>query len=111
MPELKEILEELSFVPGLTTRAMFGGITLYSEGRVFAIVVDRELYLKADDLSEPVYQAAGSEPFTYFKDHRPYSMRYWKFPQEEWPKFVQIALETAHRAPVRKRKPRGNPNS
>lgn len=86
---------------------MFGGISLYSEGRIFALIADGELYLKEDNISEPVYDAAGSQPFVYFKDQKPHVIRYWTFASEKWQEFIPFALEMAHLAPVPKRNGKG----
>ena len=45
----KEFLEEL-FAPigGVTVRRMFGGLGIFKDGVMFALVVDDVLYLKAD---------------------------------------------------------------
>ena len=41
------VLEQLGRVaPGVTGRAMFGGLGVYSEGRIFALVDDDVVYFK-----------------------------------------------------------------
>lgn len=69
-------------IPGVTARAMFGGYGLYKNGVIFAIIIDGELYMKVDDALQKKYEAAGSRPFTYDRDGKPCSMRYWILPAD-----------------------------
>ena len=105
---LEQAIEFLADVPEVTRRAMFGGQTFYSEGRVFAIYVDNDLYLKGDISSVPYYESQGGEPFTYLTEKGPASMRYYRFPSlETLSDNIETALQVAHRAPMPKaRKPK-----
>jgi DNA transformation protein len=44
---------------------MFGGHGLYVDDLFIAIVADDRVYLKADALTLPAFDAAGCEPFTF----------------------------------------------
>jgi DNA transformation protein and related proteins len=103
--EIKEALEFLASAPGLTQRAMFGGFSFYSEGRIFAILHEGDIYLKGDTHSISGYEEAGAEMFTYIGMNGPSSMKYFKFSDAERTKeFIPTALEVAHRAPMPKPK-------
>ncbi len=68
-----------------SSRAMFGGVGLYLDGRIFALIVsDHEVYLKVGDNNRQDFLDAGSEPFTYYghKDKKPTVMPYWQLPDE-----------------------------
>jgi DNA transformation protein len=75
--------ELFSDLPDLTTRKMFGGLGLYSDGVIFALMMsDARIMLKAKD---PTFEAQladlGSEKWTYArKDGKPASMPYWSLP-------------------------------
>jgi DNA transformation protein len=62
-------------------RRMFGGHGIFSDGLMFALEADGELYLKADDASEPAFSEAGSRPFVYTTKGRSVTMRYWRAPE------------------------------
>ncbi|WP_439524397.1 TfoX/Sxy family protein [Marivita sp.] len=69
-------------VPGITTRKMFGGLGVYSDGTIFSIIGPEEtLLLKArgelaDDLA-----AEGCEQWAYAgKSGKPAHMPYWTLP-------------------------------
>jgi len=75
----KDILRNLS---GITAKAMFGGVSIYSKGKIFAIVVDNVLYFKVDDSNRKDYEGVGSAPFTYQGKNGPVAMSYWRVPEE-----------------------------
>jgi DNA transformation protein len=72
-------IEQLASVRHLRDRAMFGGVGLYADEVFFGILAADVLYLKVDDRSRPVYEAAGSKPFKPYAD-RPMTMSYYAVP-------------------------------
>ena len=71
---LDYVLEEvLRDVPSVTSRAMFGGFSLYKNGKIFGMIANDILYFKA-----PV----SNRPFTYHKNGKTYAMKYWEVPEE-----------------------------
>jgi DNA transformation protein len=99
----------------VTVRRMFGGAGVYAEGLCFAIEADGDVYIKADALSQAVFSAARSAPFTYVMNGKPKSMSYWRLPEiahdeaDELRRWAGMGLEAARRAAEakgdRKRKP------
>ena len=67
----------------LSIRPMFGGAGVYAGGKIFALVYAGEIYLKADDATEPLFRAAGSRQFEYQAAGRdaPTRFRYWTLPE------------------------------
>ncbi len=77
---LRDAMQEIR---GVTARAMFGGYGLYKDGVIFAIIVDDQLYFKADEKNRPAYEEKGSKPFTYeAKNRKRVAMSYWELPSE-----------------------------
>ena len=78
-------LELFAEIPAITTRKMMGGLCIYSEGTIFALLFqDGVLYLKAKKgpfaakLSD-----LGCEQWTYTRDTgKVTSMPYWTLPGE-----------------------------
>jgi DNA transformation protein and related proteins len=105
---LDKALVLFQVVPSVTTRKMFGGVSIYSEGRIFAVLDDNSIYLKADDAVIPEYEASGGQPFTFIGANGVASMKYYRFPSDEvMLEHLSTALMVAHRAPMPKvRKPR-----
>ncbi len=69
-------------IPGITSRAMFGGWGVYKDGRIFAIIAEGELYCKVDEETRSAYESRGSRPFTYTRGRKTYAMSYWLLPEE-----------------------------
>ncbi len=107
------ITEAIEPIGTVTHRAMMGGVTLYCDGTVFAIL-PREggLWFKADKVSDAVWDAAGCTRFCFDMKGKPFSMNYRHAPDDvyddpdEMRRWASLALEAGRRAPVkRKRKP------
>jgi DNA transformation protein len=75
----REFLED-QFAPigGVSFRAMFGGLGVFRDGVMFALVADDTLYFRVDDGTRPDFEAEDSEPFTY--GGKGVTMAYWRAP-------------------------------
>jgi DNA transformation protein and related proteins len=72
--------EQLHLLPAVTSRRMFGGIGLYSDGLFFALLADDTLYCKVDDGNRADYLERGMRAFTPFPD-KP-GLNYYAVPAE-----------------------------
>jgi len=77
IPFVQELLEDWAPV---SARLMFGGLGLYHEGLMFAIVMNNRLYMKVDDLNRPEFEALGLTPFTYPMKGKDVALSYWTAP-------------------------------
>jgi DNA transformation protein len=106
---LKELLS--AFGP-VAIRRMFGGVGIFAEGIMFALVYDGELYLKADAETIPAYRTEGSGPFAYGAKGRRIVMSYWQLPDrllddaDELAQWARSALRAAQRSAAIKRQHR-----
>ncbi|MEP4198257.1 MAG: TfoX/Sxy family protein [Aliishimia sp.] len=82
--------EQIEFVKDLfehvgpiSTRKMFGGLGIYAEGKIFALLMsDGTLRLKGAGDMKAAYEAEGWAPWTYTrKDGASSSMPYWSLPE------------------------------
>ncbi len=73
------ILDQLAGLGELSCRRMFGGAGIYHRGRMFALIAEDVLYLKADDSNRPDFEAEGMGPFTPWDDPK-HTMRYYEVP-------------------------------
>ena len=93
-----------SFGP-VTIKSMFGGKGIYSDGLIIALEVNDELLLKADLISAPDFEEAGSAQWTYDGKSKPIKMPYWSVPDEAlddtdvFAIWARKAKEAALRAP------------
>lgn len=91
----------------VTSRSMMGGYVLYSEGKVFAIVGDDQLWFKGSNELAEWYLSRGSKKFSYTKPARAggegkeQGMNYFLVPEEiiesrsELQEWLDIALSVA----------------
>jgi len=95
----------LSGIGPVTIRNMFGGAGIYTDGVMFAILVDDTLYLKADCASSRAFAAGGKGQFTYAPAGKaPVAMSYWEVPErlldepDELAAWARQALKVAQAA-------------
>ncbi len=91
------VLDQLSGLPELRARAMFGAHGLYSGERFFGILDEGRLFFKTDAQSQVDYTVRGMEAFTYEMKGRVMTMAYHEVPPDvlENPREV---IEWAQRA-------------
>jgi DNA transformation protein and related proteins len=106
------VVDQLSSVPELYARAMFGGIGLYAGEIFFGLIASDVLYLKVDDRNRADFERAGSAPFRPYPD-RVMTMPYYAVPAsvvEHAPtlgKWARTAIEVAKSSKRPNRKPKG----
>ncbi|WP_077003005.1 TfoX/Sxy family protein [Variovorax sp. KK3] len=66
----------------IEARRMFGGHGLYHDGRMFGLVANDTLYLKADDQTLDGFQRRGLPAFGYERDGKRMEMSYRQAPEE-----------------------------
>ena len=108
-PEYRaQVEEKLSLVVPIQTKAMFGGVGIYSEGLFFALLAEDKLYLKVSDVNRADFEAAGMKPFYPYDSPKP--MHYWELPPklldepDELKPCVDKALAVAEQARLKKGK-------
>lgn len=74
------VLDCMEGFGSLSARKMFGGFGLYIGKQIFAIIVDNELYFKADKLLGEEYAQQGSYPFTYEREGKKIALSYYLVP-------------------------------
>jgi DNA transformation protein and related proteins len=107
------VLDQLSrAIPGIRSRAMFGGVGIYAGELFFALIADDTLYFKVDASTRPDFEARGMEPFRPFGEDGG-TMKYYQLPEDvledpeelrSWAeKAVAIARQNKARRPPRRR--------
>jgi DNA transformation protein and related proteins len=95
------VLDQLSALPDVRARAMFGAHGLYCGDRFFAILDEGRLFFKTDAPSQADYIARGMGPFTYESRGRIMTMAYHEVPpdvlenREELAAWAQRAIQIA----------------
>jgi DNA transformation protein len=60
-----DIVELFSAFGPVDVRRMFGGLGIYADGTMFALVADGTIYLKAGDGNRAMFEREALEPFSY----------------------------------------------
>lgn len=100
------VLDQLTDVPDLTSRSMFGGLGLYSSGRFFGLIWNDTLFLKVDDQTRPRYETAGMRPFNPYPG-RGATFQYYEVPlsvlesADELSRWARMSVQAARRPPER----------
>lgn len=76
------ILDILSRFGNIKLRRMFGGYGIYKDKIIFAIIINNELYFKADSILAEKYKLLGSCPFSYKRKEKTIALSYWLVPPE-----------------------------
>jgi DNA transformation protein and related proteins len=102
------IVDQLTALPALSTRRMFGGIGLYSGESFFALIDDDVLFFKVDDANREDYVSRGMKAFMPFPGQP--SLGYFQVPAEvieeaeELTRWGRRSVEVAQRAALKKQK-------
>ena len=87
---------------------MFGGQAIYSDGLIFACVLEGNLMLKGDGQCADRYEAAGCKRWTYnhAKTGKLIAMPYWSAPEDalDDPDAMRPWAQLAHEAALRSKK-------
>jgi len=76
------VLDQLSALPELRAKAMFGAHGLYSGEKFFAILDEGRLFFKTDAQSQANYTARGMGAFTYEMKGKVMTMAYHEVPPD-----------------------------
>lgn len=103
--------ELLSGLGPIRIKRMFGGAAAYLDDRIFALLDDEAIWIKVDEVSEPVFVAEGLPRITYpMKDGRVMDMPYRRLPDaalddpDEAVGWARLGVEAALRKPAKKPK-------
>jgi DNA transformation protein len=67
---------------GISTKPMFSGWAVYLNGKVFALILQNELYFKTDENNRHEFENRGSHPFSFMKKDKKIVTSYWLLPPE-----------------------------
>ena len=76
------VLDQLSALPEVRAKAMFGGHGLYCEDKFFGILDEGRVFFKTNDATRGEYTMRGMEPFTYTMKGKTMSMAYHEVPPD-----------------------------
>ena len=97
------MLDQFSQWGQVTARKMFGGVGLYSEGKMFGLIADDVAYLKVDDSNRKEFVEAGSSPFKPYPD-KSTTMSYFEIPPDILDDREELAKWAEQSLAIQKRK-------
>jgi len=102
------VIEQLAPIGEFRARAMFGGYGIYQDDTMFTIIVDDQLYFKADDITCKEFTKRGLNPFTYASRGKTVTMQYYEAPPEvfEEPDAMQHWAQQAVKVALRTKRER-----
>lgn len=117
---LAHLMDVLRPLGGVAAKRMFSGAGIFRDGLMFALVVDGDLYLKADEVTIPDFEAEGCGPFVYGTKNGARALHsYWRAPElllddDEamlaWcRRAADVAVRAASKAAPKKRRVTRNP--
>ena len=96
----------------VAVRRMFGGMGIFAEGLMIALVARGEIYLKADAETVPSFEQEAERPFSYATKNGEHVLTsFWRMPDrlyddtDELARWARDALAAAGRQSARRRKP------
>lgn len=98
------VLDQLSALPGVRARAMFGGHGIYQNNCFFAILLGGRLYFKTDAHSRRDFEKRGMQPFIYEKARQTVAIHYFEVPADvledraELVRWAQRAVKAADKS-------------
>ena len=97
----------------IVIKPMFGGASVYLEGRIFALLDNDAIYFKTNSIDQAKFTAEGTGPLTYPSKNGLMTMdRYWRCPErlfdepEELLAWARAAIAIAMAEPVKAKKPK-----
>ncbi|HXF09238.1 MAG TPA: TfoX/Sxy family protein [Desulfuromonadaceae bacterium] len=86
------VLDQLSALPDLRAKAMFGAYGIYSDDKFFGIVDEGRLFFKTDDRTQTDYTSRGMGPFTYEMKGKTMAMAYHEVPPDVLENRMELIL-------------------
>ena len=110
-PFIKYLLDMLSDLGDVRSRAMFGGYGIYHDDVMIGLIASGVFYLKVDDGNRAAFEAAGSKPFTYRRKgkDKAVAMSYWEVPVDVLENREDLCewARDAHAAAIRSKAKKG----
>jgi len=105
------VLDQLSGLPEICARAMFGAQGLYCGDQFFGILDEGRVFFKTDEKSKAHYVARGMGPSTYTSRGRQVTLGFHEVPPEilENPAELVIWAQQSIKLSAARKKPEGTP--
>ena len=96
--QANELAERLAPWASVTTKSLFGAISLYRGDHVFAMVWKGAVYFKVDDDTRKVFEAAGSHELEYQSQGKAQALKSYMEAPAEVMEDDEVLVQWAERA-------------
>lgn len=83
-PILKDSMKLFEALGTIKSRSMFGGFGLFADETMFALVVNNQLHIRADQQTSSDFETQGLKPYVYKKRGFPVVTKYYAISSELW---------------------------
>jgi DNA transformation protein len=99
----KFVMALMADLPGIRSKAMFGGFGIYRKELMFALIADAQLYFKANDFLADEFIALGLPAFTFTSKTKQMRLHYYQAPEQvfEDPEQMLLWAEKAYQCALR----------
>lgn len=95
-PTLKNSLKLFDHLGTVKSRSMFGGFGIFVNDTMFALVVQDQLHLRANDKSSTLFKEQGLKPYVYKKRGFPVTTKYFALSEDAWNDTDQILIQAEY---------------
>ncbi|MGC9421100.1 TfoX/Sxy family DNA transformation protein [Vibrio sp.] len=96
-PVLKDSMRLFEPLGRIKSRSMFGGFGIFANDTMFALVVNNQLHIRANDKLAAKFKQQGYQPYVYTKKGFPVVTKYYALPETSWsdPQFILSEAQSA----------------
>ncbi|AUI85795.1 DNA transformation protein [Vibrio azureus] len=96
-PILKDSMKLFEVLGKIKSRSMFGGFGLFADETMFALIVNNQLHIRADQQASSHFETQGLKPYVYKKRGFPVVTKYYAISDQLW-ESPQRLLEVARQS-------------
>ncbi|ENK2261965.1 TPA: DNA transformation protein [Vibrio parahaemolyticus] len=104
-PILKDSMKLFEALGNIKSRSMFGGFGLFADETMFALVVNNQLHIRADQQTSSDFETQGLKPYVYKKRGFPVVTKYYAISSELWEssdRLIEVAKKSLENAKLEK---------
>ncbi|PFG45832.1 regulator of competence-specific genes [Vibrio sp. ES.051] len=105
-PILKDSMKLFEALGTIKSRSMFGGFGLFADDTMFALVVNNQLHIRADQKTSSDFEKQGLKPYVYKKRGFPVVTKYYAISSDLWRSndhLVEVAKQSLENAKMEKK--------
>ncbi|MEZ9078877.1 TfoX/Sxy family DNA transformation protein [Vibrio harveyi] len=96
-PILKDSMKLFEALGNIKSRSMFGGFGLFADETMFALVVNNQLHIRADQQTSSDFETQGLKPYVYKKRGFPVVTKYYAISDDLWDttdRLIEVAKQS-----------------